>query len=145
MRHAIVLAAGILLLFAGRLAAEDAAQADATGAWTWTIQTGDGNSIDMSADLKQDGQKLTGTFLDGFDQQKFDVKNGQVKDSTVSFTITRPINDATITVNYSGKLEADTMKGTVEIKFGDQDPTKNDWLAKRAANTSAATLPTTQP
>jgi hypothetical protein len=121
-----------------------ATASDATGSWKWTIQTPDGNSLDMSAKLKQDGEKLTGKFLDGFDQQTFDIKDGQVKDGKVSFTITRPVNDATITVNYSGKLDADTIKGTLIFKFGDQDPMTNDWLAKRAADATAS-QPATQP
>jgi hypothetical protein len=119
--------------------------ADVTGSWKWTIQTQDGGSIDMSAKLKQDGEKLTGVFLDGFDQQKFDIKDGQVKDGNVSFTVTRPINDATITVKYKGKLDTDSIKGTLEIKFGDQDPTTSDWAAQRVKEDSAATQPATQP
>lgn len=117
---------------------------DATGSWKWTVQTPDGDSIDMSAKVKQDGEKLTGKFLDGFDGQTFDVKDGQVKDGKVTFTITRPINDQTITVNYSGNLDADVIKGTLTIKFGDQDPTTSDWLAKRSAD-DLATQPSTQP
>lgn len=115
-----------------------------TGSWKWTIQTPDGNSIDMSAKLTQDGEKLTGTFLDGFDQKTFDVKDGKVKDGNVSFTITRPFNDDTITVKYDGKLNGDTIKGTLEVKFGDQDPNKSDWEAKRTAD-SSTTQPATQP
>jgi hypothetical protein len=124
--------------------AGDSPATDATGPWKWTIQTPDGNSIDMSAKLKQDGEKLTGVFVDGFDQKSFDIKDGKVKDGEVSFTVTRPFNDDTITVNYDGKLSGDTIKGTLEVKFGDQDPMKNPWEAKRGADTST-TQPATQP
>lgn len=118
---------------------------DATGSWKWTIQTPDGNSINMSAKLTQDGQKLTGVFLDGFDQKSFDIKDGKVKDGEVTFTVTRPFNDDTITVNYDGKLTGDTIKGTLNVKFGDQDPMKNDWEAKRGVPDASTTQPTTQP
>jgi hypothetical protein len=130
---------------AGDSPAVDAAAADATGSWKWTIQTPDGDSIDMSAKLKQDGEKLSGVFLDGFDQKSFDIKDGKVKNGEVSFTVIRPFNDDTITVNYDGKLSGDTIKGTLEVKFGDQDPTKNDWEAKRGKDDSATTQPATQP
>ena len=125
--------------------AGDSTATDVTGSWKWTIQTPDGNSIDMSAKLTQDDQKLTGVFLDGFDQKSFDIKNGKVKDGEVSFTVVRPFNDDTITVNYDGKLSGDTIKGTLEVKFGDQDPMKNNWEAKRASDNASTTQPTTQP
>jgi hypothetical protein len=125
--------------------AGDSPASDVTGSWKWTIQTPDGNSIDMSAKLTQDGQKLTGVFLDGFDQKSFDIKDGKVKDGEVSFTVVRPFNDDTITVNYDGKLSGDTIKGTLDVKFGDQDPMKNNWEAKRAADDASTTQPTTQP
>jgi hypothetical protein len=128
----------------GPATAGDSPASDASGSWKWTIQTPDGNSIDMSAKLTQQGDKLTGVFLDGFDQKSFDIKDGKVKDGEVTFTVTRPFNDDTITVNYDGKLTGDAIKGTLEVKFGDQDPIKNTWDAKRGADTSA-TQPATQP
>jgi len=142
---AVTVMLGIWLARLGPALAGDLPATDATGSWKWSIQTPDGNSIDMSAKLTQDGQKLTGVFLDGFDQKSFDIKDGKVKDGEVSFTVTRPFNDATITVNYDGKLSGDTIKGTLEVKFGDQDPTKNDWEAKRGADAASTTQPTTQP
>jgi hypothetical protein len=68
-----------------------------------------------------------------------------VKDGEVSFTVVRPFNDDTITVNYDGKLSGDTIKGTLNVKFGDQDPMKNDWEAKRGTDNASATQPATQP
>jgi hypothetical protein len=129
---AVVLAAMAMvgIWLAGAARAGDSPATDATGSWKWTIQTPDGNSIDMSAKLTQDGQKLTGVFLDGFDQKSFDIKDGKVKDGEVSFTVTRPFND-------------DTITGTLNVKFGDQDPMKNDWEAKRGD--LSTTQPSTQP
>jgi hypothetical protein len=123
----------------------DAPAGDASGNWKWTIKTPDGDSINMSAKLTQNGEKLSGVFLDGFDQKSFDITDGKVKDGNVSFTVTRPFNDDTITVKYDGKLSGDTIKGTLEVKFGDQDPMKNDWEAKRGAEDASTTQPATQP
>jgi hypothetical protein len=142
---AVIAMLGIWLARLGPALAGDSQATDATGSWKWTIQTPDGNSIDMSAKLTQDGQKLTGVFLDGFDQKSFDIKDGKVKDGEISFTVTRPFNDDTITVNYDGKLTGDTIKGTLNVKFGDQDPMKNDWEAKRGADNASTTQPATQP
>jgi hypothetical protein len=115
----------------------------AAGNWKWDVSIGGADPIKMSAEFKVEKDKLTGTFLDGFDQQKFDVKDGKIDGDKVSFTITRPINDQSITVTYSGKLDGDTITGTMEFKFGDQDPMKNDWKAERVKE--AATQPATQP
>jgi hypothetical protein len=114
------------------------------GDWKWQISPQGGDPINMSANFKVDNGKLTGVFLDGFDNQKFDIKDGKVDGDKVSFTITRPINDMTITINYSGKLDGDTITGTMEFKFGDQDPMKNDWKAERV-KADSATQPATQP
>jgi hypothetical protein len=129
----------------GPALAGDSSAASASGSWKWTIQTPDGDSINMSAKLTQDGEKLTGIFLDGFDQKSFDIKDGKVKDGDVTFTVVRPFNDDTITVNYDGKLSGDTIKGTMDVKFGDQDPMKNNWEAKRGADEASTTQPATQP
>jgi hypothetical protein len=154
---AVMLLMGMALM--GPALAGDATSADSVGAnaaggsvsagnvsgpWKWTIKTPDGDSIDMSAKLTQDGEKLSGVFVDGFDQKSFDITDGKVKDGNVSFTVTRPFNDDTITVKYNGKLSGDTIKGTLEVKFGDQDPMKNDWVATRGEN-SSSTAPSTQP
>src|SRR5450432_4028904 len=119
MRKMTALLAAIALFLVcmartGPALAGDSAAADATGSWKWEIKTPDGDSINMSANLKQDGQSLTGIFLDGFDQKSFDIKDGSVKEGVVSFTVSRPFNDDTITVNYNGKLSGDTIKGTLE-------------------------------
>lgn len=142
-----IAALAVLAICAAWLGAAFAADSptDVTGSWKWAIQTPDGDSIDMSAKLTQDGQKLSGTFLDGFDQKTFDIKDGKVTDGNVSFTITRPINDDTITVKYSGKLNGDAIKGSLEVKFGDQDPNKSDWEARRVKEDASTTQPSTQP
>ena len=141
MRIASFWAAAVLFLalsLPGQLFASDAA-----GDWKWQISPQGGDPINMSANFKLEDGKLTGVFVDGFDQQKFDIKDGKVDGANVSFAVTRPINDQTITVNYAGKLDGDTITGTMDIKFGDQDPMKNDWKAERVKY--AATQPATQP
>jgi hypothetical protein len=108
------------------------ASADVAGNWKWTIDPQGGQTIDQSVKFKQDGQKLSGTFTDGFDGAAFDIKDGKLSDGQVSFTVVRPFMDAgSITLNFSGKLEGETIKGKVNFSFGDQ-PMSMDWNAKRA-------------
>ncbi len=118
------------------------AVADPTGHWQWKFEPPNGDSIDMALDLKLDGDKLTGTFIDGFDQQKIAIKNAKVKDGNVTFTVERTFNDTPISVDYDGKLTGDTIKGKLNVKFGDGDLMPIDWEAKRGNPT---TQPATQP
>jgi hypothetical protein len=119
---------------------------DASGAWKWTITIQDsGTRIDHSAKLKQDADgKLTGTFTDGFDNASFDVKDGKVsKDGEVSFKVVRTIDGgADLTLNFSGRLDGDQIKGKLNFNFGDQ-PMSADWNAKRTKDEGKpATKPT---
>jgi hypothetical protein len=141
MRPAVYFMAAVALMafcLPGHLLADGVA-----GDWKWQISPQGGDPINMSAQLKVEDGKLTGVFIDGFDQQKFDIKDGKIDGENVSFTVTRPINDQSITINYAGKLDGDEIKGTMEMKFGDQEPMKNDWKAERVKD--AATQPATQP
>jgi hypothetical protein len=113
------------------------------GNWKWNISVQD-NSIDMSAKLKLDGDKITGTFLDGFDNTSYDVTNGKLDGQNVTFTITRPLQDQKIESTYTGKLDGDTIKGSIDVHLGDQDPMKIDWSAKRVSDDAATTMPSKQ-
>jgi hypothetical protein len=123
--------------------AADAPDNSATGTWKWSVDFG-GNSIDFSLTLKQDGEKLTGTFSGGFDDSKTEITDGKVKDGVLSFKLDRKFNDQTISSTYTGKVDGDAIKGSSETKFGDQDPMKRDWTPKRVKD-DATTQPTTKP
>jgi hypothetical protein len=96
-------------------AAKDAkdAKADLSGAWTVSLQL-DQVSATPSLALKQDGEKLTGTYTS---QQygKFPL-TGTVKGSDVSFSVTLNIDGNSITGTYTGKVQADgTLAGSADI------------------------------
>jgi hypothetical protein len=118
------------------------AKADATGNWKWTISMEGGMSIDHSAKLKQDGEKITGTFLDGFDNATFDIKDGTIKDGQISFNVVRSFDQGSLTLGFSGKLEGDSIKGKMNMKFG-EEPMSFDWDAKRVKEQAPATKPAT--
>src|SRR5687768_10995045 len=77
--------------------------ADASGKWTWT-QRRQNNDVQMTLELKQDGEKLTGTVA-GPDGNKTEIKEGTVKGADVSFVVVRNFNGNEFKINYKGKLE----------------------------------------
>jgi hypothetical protein len=117
----------IAALFAVATAAAFAA--DATGKWTWTVNF-NGNEVTQTLELKQDGEKLTGTLL-GRNNQKIEIKNGTIKNNELAFEIIREFNGNEFKQTYKGKLDGDTIKGTSTGNRGGQEQTR-EWVAKRA-------------
>jgi hypothetical protein len=113
---------------------------DASGSWKWTVATQDGTTINHSAKLVQNGEKLTGTFFDGYDNKQFDIKDGRFKDGQVTLKITRSTDNGDLHLAFSGKLDGDKIDGKLTITFGDGDPMEMDWHAQRTKD-----QPATQP
>jgi len=80
-----------------------------------------GQPTEITATLKQDGEKLTGQVI-GMDFQdptaKSDIKEGSVKaDGTVAFKVTMTMGGQfEITRTFTGKLSGDTITGTASIE-----------------------------
>ena len=60
------------------------------------------------------------------------IGDASIKDDTVSFSVTREWNGNKRTSKYEGKLEGDTIKGTVERQGREGNTMKTDWVATRA-------------
>ena len=127
-----------LVLFAAMVAtvglsspgrAEDKA-GDVTGTWKWTFMRRDGQTREVTAKLKQDGENLTGTVT-GRDNTETAIQDGKVKDGKVTFKVTRRRDDREFTMTYEGTLSGDTIKGKTETNFNGQTRSR-DWEAKRA-------------
>ena len=103
-------------------------KANATGTWKWTRKTPDGQEQQISATLKQEGEKLTGEVESPLG--KVEIKDGKVKDGELSFYITFERDGNEIKANFSGKLAGDNIKGKVEVGAGDMKRTM-DWEPKR--------------
>jgi hypothetical protein len=95
-------------------AARQDAPADVAGTWALTIDTGQGTAT-PSVTIKQDGEKLTGTYS----SQVFGEQNvtGTIRGNAITFSFTGSMEGNTFTVTYSGTVEKDTMKG--KVAFGD--------------------------
>ena len=96
------------------------------GKWTW--KGGQNQDQVMILEVKQDGEKLTGTLTRG--DQQTEIKEGTIKGSDVAFVVVRTVNGQERRHSFKGKLDGDTIKG--EIAFttqnGDQ---KREWTATR--------------
>lgn len=96
------------------------------GKWTW--KGGQNQDQVINLDLKQDGEKLTGTLTRG--DQKTEIKEGTIKGSDLAFVVVRTINGQERKQSFKGKLDGDTIKG--EITFTTQDgDQKREWTATR--------------
>jgi hypothetical protein len=100
---------------------------DPTGTWNWPLENL-GWTFQVSAKLKLEGGKLTGTYTGR--NMDSPIENGTFKDGNVSFTVTRDLGGTKFTMKYSGTLRGDTITGKIE---GERDGQKTsaDWNAKR--------------
>ncbi len=102
--------------------------ADPNGTWKWTFTTQGGMEIKISAELKLDGEKLTGKVSRG--DQSTDISDGTFKDDEVAFNVVRERDGQKVTAKYKGKVEGDSLKGKIEFEFNGESRSF-DWMATR--------------
>jgi len=91
--------------------------ADINGKWTATMQGRNGNSREVTYNLKADGSTLTGTQTT--QQGERPIENGKVDGDTVSWSQTMNFQGESRTMTYTGKVEGDVIK--VTMKAGDME------------------------
>jgi hypothetical protein len=121
----LAVALAIVWLAPGVRAEDKKAEGSATGTWKSTINTPNGDTLEITYKLKQDGEKLTGTVKRG-DGPERKIEEGKVKDGKVSFQYKVERDGNEFTVKYEGELSGDSIKGKVGV--GDNS---FDWEAKR--------------
>jgi hypothetical protein len=130
-RHANILTLLGAACLAFLLTSATANAADPNGTWTWTITTQGGQEFDLSLELKQEGEKLTGTLTLPFgDGIELDIVDGALKNDEVSFKTVFERNGNSFETKYKAKVEGDTIKGTTE-RERDGEVRTRDWEAKR--------------
>ena len=82
-----------------------------------------------SAKLKQEGEKLTGTYV-GRGNMETPISDGTFKVNKVTFNVVREFNNNKFTIKYSGTLSGDTITGKSEFERDGQTQSR-DWVAKR--------------
>ena len=86
--------------------------ADITGKWRFEVETSAGSGT-PTFDLKQDGEKLTGTYSGALGEAPI---TGTVKGDDVEITFEASPTGEKLIVKYTGKLDgADNIKGTVDL------------------------------
>jgi hypothetical protein len=121
----LALALAIVWLAPSVRAEDKKASGKATGTWKSTINTPNGDTIEITYKLKQQGEKLTGTVKRG-DGPERKIEEGKVKDGKVSFQYEVERDGNKFTVKYEGELSGDAIQGKVGV--GDRS---FDWQAKR--------------
>lgn len=107
-----------------------AADASPAGEWKWSIATPTGDAIEVSLQLEVKDGKLAGDCQSPFGVAP--ISQGSFKDGSIEFSVEREFDGNTFVVKYTGKLEGDTIKGTIELPgFGDGEGSKQEWHAKR--------------
>jgi hypothetical protein len=140
----------VCLLFALTLTAraeEKAAPAeqkkvDPTGTWTWTVTGRDGTPRTVTAKLKVDDGKLTGTISGR--QADTAIEDAKLAGEDLSFKVTREFNGTKFVQKFSGKISGDAIKGKIESER-DGETRSVDWDAKRGAAKSEAVNPPVPP
>jgi hypothetical protein len=110
--------------------AATAGAADANGTWKWTFSR-NGQEVELVLELKQDGEKLSGTLNLPFgDGVKLDIQDGTFKNDEVDFKTVFERNGNSFETKYHGKVEGDTIKGKTERQRNGETMSR-DWEAKR--------------
>lgn len=111
-----------LLLAAGFAVAADTPVVKVAGAWEMTSEGRQG-PMTQTLTFEQDGEKLKGT-LKG--QRGEAPVEGSIKGKDVKFSVKRTGPMGEMVIEYSGTVDGDSMKGTVQSPMGSRD-----WTAKR--------------
>ncbi|MBY0526245.1 MAG: serine/threonine protein kinase [Gemmataceae bacterium] len=101
--------------------------ANPTGKWKWQTTFGD-KQRDMWAELKLDGDKLTGVVIWREGGDPIPIEDAHFADGEVSFKFTRMGKGKQHVFKYKGKVMGDTIKGKYESDFTGGP---RDWDPKR--------------
>jgi hypothetical protein len=103
--------------------------ADISGTWKWTSATKSGPAEITAVLVLKDGA-LTGTVAGR--QGPAEISDASIKDGVVAFSVVRG-TDQKVVIKYQGKLDGDTLTGTIERPGPNGTPsTKTGWKAARA-------------
>jgi hypothetical protein len=115
-------AAGLIALLSGlSIAAHEAAKV--AGTWELSMEGRQG-AFTQTMTLEQNGDKIKGAVKGPRAETPFE---GTVKGNKISFTVKRDTPRGEVTLEYTGTVDGDSMKGTVSTPGGSRD-----WTARRA-------------
>lgn len=82
-----------------------------SGAWLFTVDTGQGSGTPTIV-FKQDGETLTGQYEGQLGNSDL---TGTVKGAAIEFSFTINVQGQQAPVTYEGTIDRDSMKGTMNI------------------------------
>ena len=85
---------------------------DPTGTWQWSTKKGDGE-VRTTLKLALQDSKIAGVYSNQFGDAAID--NVSLQDHVIGFQVVRDIGDWKYLVRYHGKLESNTILGTIEV------------------------------
>ena len=111
-------------------AASAALAADPTGTWRWTTHSPNGD-IETTLKLESKDGILTGAYSNQFGDTA--ISNPSLQGDLITFDVVRDFGGNKYVVKYHGKIEGDSIKGTIEAPGHDGGKgLKLDWNATRA-------------
>lgn len=106
---------------------------DPNGTWKFQATTPNGRTTESTLTLVWQQNRLTGTIDNR--AGKAAIENASFANDEVKFTVQREfgrrLRKKTFTVHYTGKLEADTITGTIQTTGRDGQPISVPWKAER--------------
>src|SRR5213593_1572531 len=111
-------------------AAEVEAVPKLDGVWKWSFTMPDGTKAEPKVRLKQEGDTLTGNSIPRANMS-IAIADAKLDGDKVSWGVTREAGGRKVTTRYEGKVEGETIKGTITSDWAGE-ARRYDWLAKRA-------------
>ena len=102
---------------------------DPTGTWKWSTKSPSGE-IPTTLKLELENGKITGAYSNQHGDTA--ISNASLRDDVITFDVVRDVGGKKYVVKYHGKIEGDTIRGTIEAPGHDGgEGVKLDWNAKR--------------
>jgi hypothetical protein len=113
-----------------------AADANVVGTWKSSFTTADGQTIESTLKVKQEGDKLSGTVI-GRNGNEYPMDEVKLTGDQLALKVSRERNGEKVTLKVVATLSGDSLKGKLESNWGGEDR-KADWEAKRMTETTAS-------
>ena len=115
----------VLVLLA--LAAGMVLAADITGAWKASMPGRDGNTMEMTFNLKAEGDTVTGNVAN--QRGETPIQDGKISGDTVTFKVKREFNGNSMVMTYEGKVSGNEIKFKSTREGSDRPP--REFTAKK--------------
>ena len=105
--------------------------ADPSGTWKWTSPGPGGQNFEQTLKLELKDGKLSGTVTGPRGETA--ISDATLTDDAIKFNVVRERNGDKWVIKYDGKLQADAIKGTIQMPSRDGgEPRKVEWDAHKA-------------